>query len=85
MCAFIQGGFKGPWMAAEGGIHHGWLQKEGYTAPFKWSTNGVQMDIPSVSYSLHLYIPNIPDQKPGVHFIKVKHYFLAFKTLLFGI
>ena len=49
MCAFIQGGFKGPWMAAEGGIHHGWLQKEGYTALFKWSTNGVQMDIPSVS------------------------------------
>ena len=40
------------------GIHHGWLQKEGYTALFKWSTNGVQMDIPSVSYSLHLYIPN---------------------------
>ena len=50
MCAFIQGGFKGK--------DHGWLQKEGWTALFKCSTNGVQMDIPSVSYSLHLYIPN---------------------------
>ena len=31
MCAFIQGGFKGPWMAVEGGMH--WSVEYSYQAP----------------------------------------------------
>ena len=52
MCAFIQRGFKGPWMAAEGGIpwwDHGWLQKEGYLCLYNVHTNHLQMFIPSMS------------------------------------